>query len=270
MGDIPEARETDHEDVSLALDVARARLANGDHPEALKWLRKAADTAFDAGDDRRGMELSKAAAELKPSSGVAGLKPPPGVTPQPAKAATPSVAPGARPVSRSVAPPAVPKGISKPVVPSSTAQGAKSVPARATPAQTKPRPSQYPPRREPAKPTKPALPKQVVEEEDSTREFVMEDAPKGAPTQAASGDEWPTESGSVGHPGEFTDEMQRVDMAPEPQEMPVSQALRVAVGRNQQGYVVVRPLDENGLAAGEHDAMLVGLMPEADLRELFR
>ncbi len=52
MNEIPAPRDNEHEDVTLALEVAQSQFAKGDRDEALKWLRKAADAAFDAGDDR--------------------------------------------------------------------------------------------------------------------------------------------------------------------------------------------------------------------------
>lgn len=64
MSQFPNSRVDDPDDVADALEVARTQWSRGDRPEALKWLRKAADTAFDQGFDERGLELSKTAAEL--------------------------------------------------------------------------------------------------------------------------------------------------------------------------------------------------------------
>lgn len=65
MIDAAHTRAQDPEAVAVALEVARAQISTGDLQEAMRWLRRAADAAFDAGDDRRGTELSAAAADLK-------------------------------------------------------------------------------------------------------------------------------------------------------------------------------------------------------------
>lgn len=64
MQTIPQPLDDDCDDVVLALQVAGVRWRNGDQQEAVKWLRRAADAAFDAEQDRRGIELSKLAADL--------------------------------------------------------------------------------------------------------------------------------------------------------------------------------------------------------------
>ena len=97
MVEYPEALDSDSDDVSTALTVGASFWTRGEHDDALKWLRKAADEAFDAGQDDRGLELSKLAAAL-----VSVIPPPP----RPSVAPAPSVAPPAPPVAVSVAPPA--------------------------------------------------------------------------------------------------------------------------------------------------------------------
>lgn len=61
---IPEPRAEDDEDVHWALSTASALWARGEPQEALKWLRRAAETASDANRDERSLELFKAAAEF--------------------------------------------------------------------------------------------------------------------------------------------------------------------------------------------------------------
>ena len=133
---------------------------------------------------------------------------------------------------------------------------------------------------------KPELPTRTVDEDDATRELQISDRmpPKEEPhppTPAQSGDEWPTESVShVTDVGEFTDRMHRSDViaaeaaavasATVTVAMPLAQAARVAVSRNAEGVVVVRPRDDAGLRDGEIDAMLVSLDPDTDLREMFK
>lgn len=51
--------------------------------------------------------------------------------------------------------------------------------------------------------------------------------------------------------------------------VPSTRAIRVAVGPGKDA-VYVRLLDSQGLREGEHDAMLVALTSDSDLRELFK
>ncbi|MGH7329731.1 MAG: hypothetical protein ACREJX_15395, partial [Polyangiaceae bacterium] len=64
---IPKASPDDHEDVSWALSTAEATWNRGDRPDALKWLRRAAEAASEAEADDRALELAKAAAEIATS-----------------------------------------------------------------------------------------------------------------------------------------------------------------------------------------------------------
>lgn len=65
MSDALAPQRSDHENVVLALDMARKQWEKGERSDAIGWVRKAADRAFDAGDEKRGAELFKAAAELE-------------------------------------------------------------------------------------------------------------------------------------------------------------------------------------------------------------
>jgi hypothetical protein len=60
----PTPRPEDSDDVELALETAGALWNKGDRPEALRWLRRAAEAAEQSGDDRRALELARRAAEL--------------------------------------------------------------------------------------------------------------------------------------------------------------------------------------------------------------
>ena len=64
MADYPQALDSDPDGVSTSLEVGASFWLRGDREEAVKWLRKAVDAAFDEGSDARGLELSKAAAAL--------------------------------------------------------------------------------------------------------------------------------------------------------------------------------------------------------------
>lgn len=77
MVTFPEPLADENDEIATALEVGAAQWARGERDEAIKWLRKAIDLAFDAGFDDRGLELSKRAAEL--SSLPAPEKSPPEV-----------------------------------------------------------------------------------------------------------------------------------------------------------------------------------------------
>lgn len=117
---IPVARDDDADEVTLALEVAQTQWTRGDHAEALRWLRKAIDGAFDAGHDERGVELSKVAAELNTAPAARPAPPVPVVVPSrtttpvhvPSVIPPPMDAPGSAPGSAPVVlppPPPVPR-----------------------------------------------------------------------------------------------------------------------------------------------------------------
>jgi hypothetical protein len=88
---VPEPQSTDPEDLSTALETAAIFSAQGDVREAVRWVRRAAELAGDAGDDVRALTLARAVADLGAS--VAPSAPPPEVAPSaPAPAAAPSAA----------------------------------------------------------------------------------------------------------------------------------------------------------------------------------
>ncbi len=66
----------DPEDVAWALETAGALWARGDAREAVRWLRRAAETASDAGLDGRAVALARVAADL-----TTELKLPPSIPP---------------------------------------------------------------------------------------------------------------------------------------------------------------------------------------------
>ena len=131
---IPPARKDDSEDVAWALSTAEAMYARGDRSDALKWLRRAAESASEAQADDRALELAKAAADLATIVGpTPSMIPPPPVrpsqAPQPAAASAPPPRPLPTP-SRPPPPPTPP--------PSRPAPAAKAVaaplPSRVVPA----------------------------------------------------------------------------------------------------------------------------------------
>jgi hypothetical protein len=61
---IPSAKKDDLEDVAWALSTAEAMWSRGEHSDALKWIRRAAEAASEAEADDRALELAKAAADV--------------------------------------------------------------------------------------------------------------------------------------------------------------------------------------------------------------
>lgn len=64
-GPIPKPTDDDHEDVHWALTTANSLQAQGDHAEALRWLRRAASAAQNNEDAARAEQLGRSAIELE-------------------------------------------------------------------------------------------------------------------------------------------------------------------------------------------------------------
>lgn len=62
--DLPEVEPHDPEPVAVAIETARALFRTGDRLDALRWLRRAAERAEEAGDDMRAVNLARRAADL--------------------------------------------------------------------------------------------------------------------------------------------------------------------------------------------------------------
>jgi len=73
--DLPEVEPQDPESVAVAIETARALFRTGDRMDALRWLRRAAERAEEAGDDLRAVNLARRAADL--SSELQSSVPPP-------------------------------------------------------------------------------------------------------------------------------------------------------------------------------------------------
>ncbi|CAN5169517.1 hypothetical protein BH09MYX1_BH09MYX1_29460 [soil metagenome] len=126
---IPPTKKDDPEDVSWALTTAESQWARGDKVEALKWLRRAAESASEADADMRALELAKAAAELANSVSVPG--------PPPLPVARKSIPPAAPP--RKTIPPAAPARKSSPPKAAAPAPAkASAKPAAGSPAMVAP------------------------------------------------------------------------------------------------------------------------------------
>jgi hypothetical protein len=115
MSGIPPAKATDAEDVVWGLQTAETLWKRGERIDALVWLRRAAQSASDASDDDRALELARFAAEL--TELVASQAPPldtlvppgeaaPGATAKAPSDAAPSSPPAeaARPLEAALAP----------------------------------------------------------------------------------------------------------------------------------------------------------------------
>jgi|GEM_PF-681435 len=229
MAGIPGPRDTDAEDVALKLEVAQTQWARGDHAEALKWLRKAADAAFDADDDKRGIELSKLAAELTAQDKAAPkpkpkLPPPRDPIPPPKIVApkqmppTPQARPAApAPLQQRPAPAAAEPSVARRSTDaklSSTgarrAAAAKAAEARSASAprslgnvKPEPEPAPAPRRTRASRKSSPDL------DDESTREYIVADVAKGKAVDLTKtrvdmrsadmpdDEEWPTDVGDL-------------------------------------------------------------------------
>ncbi len=81
-GPFPQALPNDPEDVAWALSTGQAMWSRGDVLEAIRWVKRASESASDAGADDRAFALARAAADLKMSSGLLSVTPaPPEVAP---------------------------------------------------------------------------------------------------------------------------------------------------------------------------------------------
>ncbi len=261
MATIPGPRENDADDVSLALEVAQSQWTRGDPAEALKWLRKAADAAFEADDDARGMELSKVAAELKAQFERPVPNPPAPRTGAPKPALKPSAPPPRGPQRSEPRRPPVQK------------------PAPQKPAPQKPAPVEATGTRRSGNHTtgrKSSVHPKARDEDEATREYQIGDSLLEVPA-AAVVDEWPTETldgldeDSLDRTGSRRGKGKKPAGKPKKAEVqvPSTRSIRVAVGA-EKGVVYVRLLDSEGLREGEHDAMLVALTSDGDIRTLFK
>jgi hypothetical protein len=83
MSEFPSPSSSDADAVVLALETAGAMWAKGDAREALRWLRRAAESAGEAGDDLRAVTLARAAADLTAELQIPPSMPPPAMEARP-------------------------------------------------------------------------------------------------------------------------------------------------------------------------------------------
>lgn len=120
---LPVPTPEDGEDVVLALETAATLWKRGDTQDAIRWLRRAAESAEEAGNDTRALALARTAADL--SSGTERKAPrPPSDRPLPARTGDidPSVAAAlqVRTGPRSFPTPPPPPSVSRPPPPSAS------------------------------------------------------------------------------------------------------------------------------------------------------
>lgn len=80
QAEFPAPEPTDPEDVVWALQTAQTMWERRDLREAVRWLRRAAESASDAGNDLRALALARAAADLTQAHQLSVTVPPPGHT----------------------------------------------------------------------------------------------------------------------------------------------------------------------------------------------
>ncbi|MEO7035855.1 MAG: hypothetical protein ABI548_18105 [Polyangiaceae bacterium] len=85
--DLPEVEPRDPEPVAVAIETARALFRSGERLDALRWLRRAAERAEEAGDDVRSVSLARSAADL--STELQSVLPPPMTSAPPPPASPP-------------------------------------------------------------------------------------------------------------------------------------------------------------------------------------
>lgn len=159
---IPPAEDSDPEDVVTALEMALSFGTRGDLREALRWLRRAAEAADDAGRDTRSLALARTAAEL--ANLLPATAPPPAAEPAEAAPSAP-VAPQAvasepehgSPMPSVRPPPPSARHSSKPVPPSkpSAAPAPRSVSPK--PRSVSPKPPSVSPKPPSATPAPPSV-----------------------------------------------------------------------------------------------------------------
>jgi hypothetical protein len=294
---IPPAKKDDIEDVAWALQTAEATWSRGDHADALKWVRRAAEAASEAEKDDRALELAKAAADV--ASLLADR--PTTVAPPPAAMLAPPPLPRS---NTSKPPPGVSAVAARPATGAPTApKVAMNMPALPRPGQKSPTPvrvqSPAPVTKRGGRRSSPSFVEEAslastvegprprkasttneTKKRGRSRPATEEAAPAAAanlsteeieawPSQSLVGDdlEDPRDHTRIGTPA-YREGAQRASARPAalPAALPplvMSQAVRVVVWRGADG-VHVAPAGTQVAAIGV-EAVLVALDPVADL-----
>jgi hypothetical protein len=147
----PAPEAGDPEDVAWNLQTGGTMWARGDQHEAVRWLRRAAEAASDAGTDLRAVALARAAADLTAALALPASIPPPPVSAPPSTETAPvpvSVRPAPPPVSAPTADEATtprPMPVSRPKAPPLSPPDEATVHDYSIPADVEARERQQPP-----------------------------------------------------------------------------------------------------------------------------
>lgn len=243
-GLVPSPAASDSEEVQSALETAGSLWAAGQTREALRFISRAAQSAAEAEDDLRSLELARAAADLKTRFGIES------VAPQDGRASVPP--PNGAPPGASVASASVPSPNTLPAgtPPSRTATQAQSGAAPAVtqsgaaPVTQAGAPGANVAARAPA-PSAPGVRTPIPQPPATVTPLPPAPAPAPAPARPSSVPSAAEASGAavVRHT-----------------------AIRVQVtGRNADGSFSVRPLADGELAAPDaRVALLVSIRPDRD------
>jgi hypothetical protein len=272
---IPKSEAGDADDVSTALETASLLWAKGDAPESIRWIRRAAEAAGEAGNDMRALALARAAADLTSAEPARqASKPPPlpvdpgVVTSAPAIGGVgPAVAPtsgassvgsfsvAARSISNRPAAAAVPRASIATATHEPAPAARKSAPLNAPPppsARAQPREAEQPVQR-PSASGMPAV-------NASVNPLVSKALAAGEQEEAAPKSARLSVPPSA-HPS-VTAAARKVSTSTAPAAPRGRQARRVAVrpSSDEKGLLLVRVLEEGqSVPSDAHEALLVGL-----------
>jgi hypothetical protein len=274
---IPNPEAGDADDVTTALETAALLWAKGDAVESIRWIRRAAEAAGEAGSDMRALTLARAAADLSAQPERQASKPPP-------LPVDPSVVTSAPPILGSgpaVAPTAAAASVASFSV---AARTVSTRPAAAAPRATPPAAAVHEPtpsarKSAPLNAPPPPSARAPLKEAEAQRK------PSSSTMQAASVNPLVSKALAAGEDEDGTPKPARASLPPSahpsvaaaarkatvstaPTAPRARQALRVAVrsSSDEKGLLLVRVLEEGqAVPSDAHEALLVGLEVGAQL-----
>lgn len=271
---IPEPDATDPEDVATALEMAVMYGNRSDTREAVRWLRRAAEAASEAGADARALELARLAADLSSSVDEvprSGAKPPPlpTTTPLPPGASTaPAVGtPSSTPVPPNAAATPLPPVARPALALAATNERASARGDGRTStmrSESGPSLSPRPPTARPLPPSARPPEERVSQLPERSSRVPANGSPSATPLPAGARGTMPPAS----HPSVAAAARKSVAPAPAATTAKSRQTLRVSVqpSNEEKGLLLVRVLEEGEAAPkGAHEALLVGLEAGAQL-----
>ncbi|MBE7485720.1 MAG: hypothetical protein HS104_37835 [Polyangiaceae bacterium] len=259
----PAPETGDPEDVAWNLQTGGTMWGRGDHHEAVRWLRRAAEAASDAGSDMRAVALARAAADL-----TVALELPPSILPPPASSG-PATETTPVPVTPRPMPPPVsplppdeattprPMPVSRPKAPPLSPPDEATVHDYSIPAgveameRRQPPPSRRPP--PPSRSSPSAAPPPPLRSSPSAAPASSRSSPSAAPPHSSPS--------SAPHSSPHTSRSSPVSSSGGVTYRP-RQALRVAVtpSADDKTLMLVRALaDDEPLPPGAHEALLTAL-----------